>query len=295
VKALAWGIPLAVVAVLLAAVQAASVALFGPLGTVPSVPRAVAAPWPFAAARASGLDGIARVRVELARAAFVRGELDRAQTYLANLPSRGDVADLRGRIALARGANAAAIAAFGDAIDSARARDAIAAIGVRDPRAAAALSAAFERDNERAGAPPAVIADSAWRAGVFAAMVPAPSPAAAAQQRERARAFYELAVRNDPTQETYWLSDGYEALAMGEAPAARDAYRRALELVPTSVDALVGLAVSDAATNECDDARGAFGRAQRIAPRQHRVADPAAAGFDPASRAALQRCLDTGA
>jgi tetratricopeptide (TPR) repeat protein len=294
-RAVLWSVPLAVAVAVLAALQAASLALFGPLATAPSVPRAMTAGWPFDVARRTGLDRFAHVRMELARAAFVRGDLGRASAELAGLPSEGDVADLRGRIALARGDDPAAIAAFGDAIDSARARHAIAAVGARDPRAAFALAAAFERDNERAGAPAAVIADSAWRAGVFAAASPASTAEQAARQRAQARAFYALAVQDDPMQETYWLSDGFEALASGDASASRDAYRRALELVPTSIDALVGLAVSDAATNECDDARGAFGRARRLAPRQHRVADPAAAGFDAASRAALQRCLDTGA
>jgi tetratricopeptide (TPR) repeat protein len=287
------GIALAAVAVGLALVQAASLALFGPLGHVPSAARAFGSTWPFDAARATGVDRWPPVAVELARAALIRDEPARAGTLLAGLPAGASVDDLRGQIAVANGRFAEAIALFGASGDVVRADATIDGVAERDPLAAYALAASFARDVGRRDAPAPVRADAAWRAGQRAAAVAAARPAEAARYDAIALGFYRDAVAGDPTQEAYLLASGLGALATGDAAASREAYRRAVAVVPNSVDGYVGLAVSEARLGDCPASRADLTRAQTFAVRQRRVVDPMRAGYDASSRTALQRCILT--
>jgi len=289
-RTLVW--PVVIVAALLAAiVQASSVALFGPLGRVPSLARAAASDWPFAAAHATGADRFAAVRVELARAALVRDEPERAAALVAGLPSTPTVADLRGRVALAAGRNDDAVAAFGEAGDVVRAEATIDAVAARDPLAGYDLAVAFATDAERRDEPAPVRAEAAWRAGQMAAAVAYARPAEAPRYNRLALGLYREAVRDDGTQEAYLLADGLASLVVGDVTGSHDAYQRAVAVVPDSVDAYVGLAVSAARAGNCTAAREEAARARESAARQHRTIDIATVGYDPVTRAAAQRCL----
>jgi tetratricopeptide (TPR) repeat protein len=289
-RTLVWAV--VIVVVLIAAIaQASSVALFGPLGRVPSLARAAASDWPFAAAHATGVDRFGAVRAELARAALVRDEPDRAAALVAGLPSTPTVADLRGRIALAAGRNDDAVAAFGEAGDVVRAEATIDAVAARDPLAGYDLAAAFAADAVRRNEPAPVRAEAAWRAGQNAAAVAYAHPAEAMRYNRIALGLYRDAVRDDGTQEAYLLADGLASLVVGDVAGSRDAYRRAVTVVPDSVDGYVGVAVSEARDGNCSAARDAATRARTYATRQHRTIDIAAAGYDPVTRAAAQRCL----
>ena len=272
-------------------VQAASVALFGPLGRVPSLARAAAAPWPFAVARATGADRFPFIRVELARAALTQGDAGRAAQLVAGLPSTSSVADLRGRIALSAGRYADAVSAFGIAGDVVRAEATIDGVASHDPLGAFHLAAAFSADADRRGEPAPVRGEAAWRAGQCAATVAYVRPALAARYNAIALALYRNAVRDDPTQEAYLLAEGFAALVVGDANGSRDAYRRAVTVVGDSVDGYVGLAVSEARRGDCPAAQLAYTRARSYALRQHRLLDTAAAGYDAATRAVAQRCI----
>jgi tetratricopeptide (TPR) repeat protein len=285
-------VALAVVTIGLALVQSASLALFGPLGHDPSAARAFGSTWPFDAAAATGIDRWPPAAVELARAALIRDEPDRAAALLAGLPAGASVDDLRGQVAAADGRFADAIASFGASGDVVRADATIDGVAERDPLAAYALAASFARDVVRRDAPAPVRGDAAWRAGQRAAAVAADRPAEAARYDAIALAFYRDAVRDDPTQEAYLLAAGFGALATGDAVASREAYRRAVAVVPNSVDGYVGLAVSEARLGDCAASRADLTRAQAFAERQQRVVDPMRAGYDAISRAALQRCRE---
>ncbi len=284
----------AAVAVVLAVVQAASLALFGPLGHDPSAARAFASTWPFDAARASGIDRWRPVAVELARAALVRGDPDRAGALLAGPSGGSAVDDLRGQVAVAHGRYADAVALFGAAGDVVRADATIDTVAAHDPLAAYELASSFARDAAQRGEPAPVRGDASWRAGQRAATVAFVRPAEAQRYNALALAFYQDAVRDDPTQEAYLLAAGLGALATGDAVASRDAYRRAVAVVPNSVDGYVGLAVSEARLGDCASSRADLTRAQTFATRQHRVVDPAHTGYDPMSRAAFRRCVVIG-
>jgi tetratricopeptide (TPR) repeat protein len=288
---LPWLTPLAVVVILAFVVQAGSVALFGPLGRVPSLARVAASEWPFAVARATGADRLALVRVELARAALERAEPGRAADLVAGLTMTPTVADLRGRIALAAGRDDDAVADFGTAGDIVRAEATIAAVAARDPLAGYDLAAAFATDAVRRDEPAPVRAEAAWRAGQAAATVASVQPAEARRYNGIALDWYRDAVRDDPTQEAYLLADGLASLATGDPAGSRDAYQRAVTAVPTSVDGLVGLAVSEARLGDCDAAQRAADRARTFALRQGRRIDITAAGYDAPTRDATLRCV----
>jgi len=276
--------------IIAAVVHVASVALFGPLGRVPSFARAAASTWPFAAAHATGADRLAFVRVELARASLVRDDPARAAALVAGLPGTATVADLRGRIALADGRPDDAVAAFGAAGDVVRAEAAIDAVAARDPLPGYDLAAAFAADTVRRDAPAPVRAQAAWRAGQLAAAVAYARPLEAPRYNAIALGLYREAVRADPTQEAYLLADGLASLVTGDVPGSLAAYRRAVALVPDSVDAGVGVAVSAARAGDCAAAREAAAQAQTYAARQHRTIEIATVGYDAATRAAAQRC-----
>jgi tetratricopeptide (TPR) repeat protein len=285
-----WLAAIAVALLIALAVQAASVALFGSLGHLPSLARAAAAEWPFAAAHATGVDRLAFVRVELARAALVRDEPARAAALVDGLPATATVADLRGRIALAAGRADEAVAEFGTAGDVVRAEATIDAVAARDPLAGYDLALAFSTETVRRGEPSPVRAEAAWRAGQRAATLAYVRPVQALYYNTLALGLYRDAVRDDPTQEAYLLADGLASLVTGDAAGSLVAYRRAVALVPDSVDAFVGVAMSAARMGDCAAARDAAGHAQAYAARQHRTIDVATVGYDAATRAAAQRC-----
>ncbi len=281
---------MAVVAVVLAATQLAGVALFGSLGEVPSFAHAVASSWPFTAAHTTGLDRVTPFRITLARAALVRGEPDRAGALLAGLPSRAEVSDLRGQVALAHGTSDDAVANFGVAGDVVRARAAIDAVAARDPVAAFDLAAAFAHDAQRRNAPTPVRGDASWRAGQLAVGAGVVRPAEAHRYDITARDFFRDAVRDDPTQEAYLLALGMAALNLGDGSESRDVYRRAVDVVRDSVDAYVGVAVSEAQLGDCPASRAALAQARAYAQRQGRTFDVASAGYNAPALAPFARC-----
>jgi len=288
---LLWVGPSAVVLVVVLAVQVASIALFGPLGHVPSLARAAASAWPFSAARATGADRLPYVRVELARAALVRDEPDRAAVLVAGLPATPTVADLRGRIAVAAGRADDAVADFGVAGDVVRAEATIDEVAALHPLAGYELAAAFAADAVRRDEPAPVRAEAAWRAGQRAATVAYALPAQARAYDAIALRLYRDAVRDDPTQEAYLLAEGLASLVTGDVAGSRDAYERAVTVVPSSVDGLVGLAVSESRLGDCAAARSAADRAKSYAARQRRRIDITSAGYDAATRVAARRCV----
>ena len=91
-----------------------------------------------------------------------------------------------------------------------------------------------------------------------------------------------------------WLRAlGYDAsyhARIGDAEGARKTYERAAQVVPDSVDAFVGVAVSTAALGECAPSRAALARARAFAAQQQRTIDAVGAGYAADVRAALAHC-----
>lgn len=276
------------VALVALAVQLFMSALYGPAAVPRSLPHALAGEWPFAVARASGLDRFAGVRLALARGALLRGDAAAAATWLGPLAATPEVVDTRGRIALAQGDTTTALRDFEAVGDFSQARAAIDRLAARDPVAALAVIADFDRQLSRDA--PEITAEVEWREGQIAAAAAAAHPQQAATYDRLALAAYARALQRAPNDEKYLLNYAFQALRVGDPADARRAYARAAQVVPDSVDAFVGLAVSAAVLHDCATARDALARARAFAAAQRRTADPLAAGYAAAPRAALTRC-----
>lgn len=266
--------------------------LYGALAVPGSLPHALAGEWPFVLAERTGLERIAAVRVTLARAALVRGEANRALVLLAPLAPTAEVVDVRGRAELAADDAPAALRDFASAGDFIAAQAAIDAIGARDPVAGLAIVRDFERRLASSASGPEIGAEAAWREGQIAALAAARYPARAIVYERAALAAYQRALARAPNEEKYLLNAALVSLVLGDAAGARTTYVRASEVVPDSVDAFVGVAVTNAVLGDCAAARTALASARGYAAEQHRVADPAAAGYAPAVRSALARCSE---
>lgn len=264
--------------------------LYGAIAVEPSLPRALAGDWPFELAARTGLDRVPFVRVELARGAIVRAEPARATALLAPLPPSAVVVDLRGRAALLAGDPAAALRDFAAAGDFIAGQAAIDALGLRDPRAALVIVRDFEQRLAAGGSGPEIAAEVDWREGGIAAAAAMRYPAEAASYERAAEDAFARALALAPNDEKYLLNYAFAALRNGDVEGARRTYERAAQVVPDSVDAFVGVAVTAADVGDCAASRAALARASAFAGEQHRTIDPAGAGYAADVRAAFARC-----
>ncbi|MGD0053764.1 MAG: hypothetical protein ABSD03_18305 [Vulcanimicrobiaceae bacterium] len=280
----------AVLLVLALAAQLVADGLYGALAVTPSLPRALAGDWPFALAERTGLDHIPGVRVALARGALVREEPARAVALLAPLGSTADVVDLRGRAALLLHDPVTAMRDFIAAGDFIAGEGAIDALGDRDPRAALALVGDFETKLIASGRAPEITAEVEWREGGIAADAALRYPAQAAAYDRASVDAFARALARAPNDEKYLLNYAMAALRNGDAEVAKRTYQRAAEVVPDSVDAFVGVAVTTADLGECAPSRAAWAQAHAYAAELHRIVDEPTTGYAPDVRAAFVRC-----
>jgi tetratricopeptide (TPR) repeat protein len=280
----------AAIALLALVAQLFSDGLYGTLAATPSLPRALAGAWPFAVSDALGLGRSAHLRRALARGAIVRGEPVQALALLAPLPATPEVSDLRAHAELAANDPARALRDFAAAGDFIAARSAIDALSTADPRAALVLVRDFERQLAERAAPPEIAAEVDWSEGGIAARAAIRYPQAAGIYDRESLAAFARALARAPNEEKYLLNDAFAALRLDQLAAARAAYVRAAQVVPDSIDAFVGIAVTAAAQNDCTSARTALARARVFAEQQHRTADPGTDGYAAAVLAALGRC-----
>ena len=278
------------VALLALSVQLFSDGLYGSLAATPSLPRALAGSWPFALGASLGLEHSAHVRRALARGAIAQNDPEHALVLLAPLPAAPEVTDLRARAELAIGDPARALRDFAAAGNFIAARSAIDALSTADPRAALVLVHDFERQLAERAAPPEIAAEVDWSEGRIAARAAALYPQTALAYDREALAAFARALARAPNEEKYLLNDAFAALRLGQTTQARSAYVRAAQVVPDSVDAFVGIAVTAAVQSDCASARTALQRARVLSEQQHRDADAAADGYAPEVTAALGRC-----
>ena len=170
-----------------------------------------------------------------AAAALHDGDLADGGAHRGDASGRcADTADLRGRIAEARGDRAAAVAAYVRAGDVVRAQALIDATAATDPARALTdqerLVAALRDDRDASE----VTGQAWWRLGQLRAAAGYRDPAHRAQLWRSAEAAYEQALRLAPNEETYLLAAAYQSLANGDARAAQRWYARAAEVVPDS-------------------------------------------------------------
>ena len=272
-----------VLAALLGAVQLASSAAYGDLALRPSLPATLHAAMP---ALLRPFIGDARAK---AAAALHEGNLIEAARLTQTLPDDRESADLRGRIAEARGERNAAVAEYVKAGDVVRAQRLIDALGERDPARALTeqqqLLAALRNDPSASE----VTAEAWWRLGQLQAAAGYRTPAERANYWRAAESSYERALQQAPNEETYLLAAAYQSLANNNVSASQTYYTRAAEVVPNSPDAYAGLAWTAAANNDCAHARDYLSRARTLHART--TTTPARDPLDdPIAGPALRRC-----
>ena len=280
----------AVVAVIALAAQLFSSALFGSTATAHSLPHAISGEWPFTLASATGLDRIPGVRLQLARAAVLRGDAATAETLVAALPASREVTDVQGRIALVRNDPSGALNAFAQAGDFAAAATAIDALGTRDPLLDLQTVMKFGRVVDADRSHPEIAAEIDFREGQLASIVALSAPERFTPYGRQALAAYASALARAPREEKYLLNYAFQALRMGDAVTSRATYRTATDVVPDSVDGFLGLAVASSVLGDCAAARPANDQARILATEQHRTIDPAGDGYASAAVAAYARC-----
>ncbi|MDB5073716.1 MAG: hypothetical protein JWM87_4827 [Candidatus Eremiobacteraeota bacterium] len=274
------------VAAWLGTVQLASSAAYGDLAVRPSFPAALHERAPNLL---RPLLGDARAR---AAAAIHNGDLATAEHLIAALPDDPETADLRGRIAEARGDRDAAVTSYVRAGDVVRAQSLIDALAQRDPARALAdqerLVAALH-DDQSAGE---VTGQAWWRLGELQAAAGYGNSARRQTYWRAAQASYERALALAPNEETYLLAAGYQSLANGDAPASERFYKHAADVVPNSADAYAGLAWTAAARNDCPRARTALAKARALRGPPSTMTAPARRDptADPLVGPALKRC-----
>ena len=240
--------------VVLALIQLASSAAYGDLATRPSFPA-------FLHDAAPGLlrpfIGGPRAR---AAAAIHNGDLATASELVAALPDDSESADLRGRIAEARGERDAAIAAYSRAGDVVRAEALIDAVAKADPAAALTaqrtLVAALPSDPSATE----VVGDAWHHLAQLEALAGYGDPAHRVQHWRQAQVAYERALSLAPNDETYLLTAAVQALMNGDTTDAARWFARADEVRPNNPDVYGGMALTEAQRNNCSAARAWLAR-----------------------------------
>ena len=80
------------------------------------------------------------------------------------------------------------------------------------------------------------------------------------EKRDEAAALADMLARDHGSKQTAWLTVGQITLSLGDAERGATAYRRALELAPNSVSALLGLARAAAFRGDEEEARTLLAR-----------------------------------
>jgi tetratricopeptide (TPR) repeat protein len=281
---LRWAVVAAavVVGMVLGAVQLASSAAYGDLAVRASLPAVLHAVAP---RLFRPLLGGPRAQAD---AALHDGDVATAERLAAALPDDAATADLRGRIAEARGDRAGAVTAYVRAGDVVRAQALIDRLAASDPAAALAdqerLVTALRDDRDAAE----VAGQAWWRLGELRAAAGYRDAARRTALWRSAEDAYAHALAIAPNEETYLLAAAYQSLANGDVAAAQRFYARAAEVVPDSADAFAGLAWTAAARGDCAAARANLARARALrAAAAAAVRDPA---DDPLVGPALRRC-----
>lgn len=269
----------AALVVLLGAVQLASSAAYGDLAARPSFPVLLH----------EGAPGLLRPFLggprAQAEAALHDGDLPRAARLVAALPDDRADADLRGRLAEARGDRDEAIRRYVQAGDAVRAGALIDVLAKTDLPAALA-----EQQRLVASLPADPSADEvtgdAWTSlGRMQTLAGYGQPTRRAAFWRDAQRSYERALALAPNDETYLLNAAAQALMNGDLEDAQRWFAHANQVRPGSPEVYNGLALTEAARGDCPRAVAWLARWKATAPPGARSPLD-----DPLLAAPLHRC-----
>jgi tetratricopeptide (TPR) repeat protein len=229
----------------LAWLQFASDAIFARTGSPVSLPAHLSLQFGVRVYRSlEGVWGAPFVEAMLARAALDQGDIAAAREHVRRMPPSASRSALAGRVALASGQHAAAVADFLAALDIdelQRETDRLQRSG--DLVHAYDLESATRARLAQAGTHPDAVAESYWRSGVLARGLAAQDRRASDKWLRAALDDYRQAFSLAPWSGKYWLEAGTAALVVGELKDARVYYQRAIEVDPRMADAYAGLGV----------------------------------------------------
>jgi len=229
----------------LAMLQIASGAIFSHAGAPISVPAHAPVHAGVAVYRAiERVWGPPFVEAMLARAALDQGDVVTAREHVLKMPPSLSRSALEGRVALASGQHAAAIADFiaaDDIPELQREVDRLRQRGELTP--AYALENVTRSRLVAAGTHPDAVAESYWRSGVLARLLALRTQPPDAVWLRSALANYQQAYTLAPWSGKYWLEAGTAALVVGRNGDAQRYYQRAVEVDPDMADAYAGLGV----------------------------------------------------
>ncbi len=241
-------IPIAVAALLvLAALQAASDAIFSSAGQSASIPAHL--PRRLGTTVYTALERLAPlpfVEAMLAHAALDSGEAAAAQTHVQRMPPSPLRSDLEAKIALARGDRHAAIANFLRAADVRVLQAEVDRLSaLRRFRDAYDLENATREQLAASGTHPDLVADSYWRAGKLATALGYRAANAEARRGWFTIGLgdYRRALALAPFSSKYLIAAGSQNLNLGQYKVARAYFERSVEVDPASADAYAGLGI----------------------------------------------------
>ena len=181
----------------------------------------------------------------LARSALASGDLDGAQAHAVRMPATPARNELLAQIADGRGQSQLALEYYLVAPDVAAVGRYVTAMGVKDPagsvrareRSARALGSVDDPSRRGRGG----VLDA--RAAGDPARLSGPAGARAAAWKA-SLANYRQAVALAPLSEKYWLGLGNQYVLLEDWPSSREAFERARDINPNSIDATAGLALA---------------------------------------------------
>lgn len=224
-------------------VQLAGMALYGDMAQAPSVPGllpvglGIAIAQPLANPHAPAL-----LRAAYARAILHRGDLAGAATIVQTLPPSADRSEIEGTIAEQRGDLRTAANAYLAARDVEHAQSLVDALEQRGHADEARTLEADLVANSTGSVDQENHARTLWRLGQLTQVYATTLSGAAARAQSRASLrLYDEALALAPSDETFLLAAGQQALTLGDRAAAATYYQRALDAVPNSADARHGL------------------------------------------------------
>lgn len=209
------------------------------------------------------------VEAMLAQAALDRRDLDRAESHAKRLPQSPVRDELLGRIAAARGDEAAAEQYFVAAADVFAIRTEVNRLSSSDPAAAFRIESRLRDRLQQTATHPDALADAYWRLGRLDTQL---GYANARQRRtwfETGMRDYAQAVALAPLAEKYLIAAGSQSLNLNDAKQAQTYFQRAAEANPASADAYAGLGMSAYRLGNLAEARGYAAQARSYDPHSH--------------------------
>jgi tetratricopeptide (TPR) repeat protein len=267
-----WTAVVVVVAALLAlaAIQAASQALYAGAAVHGTLANHI--PSQFGLAVYRMLDRIAPapyVESTLSQDALQRNDANAAQRYALRLPASPVRDELLARVAQLRGEQSLALEYFLAAPDADAVELAAQALAARNPARAYELERELAARLAQLAAHPDALAEVSWRSGQLAnrtAWVQVPGSTVQRMWLRRGLDDFEAAVALSPLSERYVIAAANQADLLGRRDRAAQLFAQAIQIDPSSADAIAGLGVI------------AFERRDRIAATQYlqraRAIDP---------------------